>query len=137
MYKNILVPMALDHDISTNTLEVARALLADGGKIVALHVYDAPQGVVTAYLDEATAAAAYSAAKSRLIEKATHIDGVEAKIIDGHSSRAIIEYANKNSVDCIVIGSHRPDLRDYFLGSTASRVVRHAKCAVHVYRREN
>jgi len=136
MYKNILVPMALDHDISSDTLEIAHALQEKGGKIVALHVYDTPQGVATAYLDEDTIASAYKAAKARLIEKVAHLDGVEAKIIQGHSSRTIIDYADENKVDCIVIGSHRPDLRDYFLGSTASRVVRHAKCAVHVYRRE-
>jgi nucleotide-binding universal stress UspA family protein len=137
MYKKILVPMALDHDISPSTLEVAQTLLADGGKIVALHVYDAPQAMVSAYLDEETVKAAYSAAEARLVEKVSHVEGVEAKIVDGHPSRTIIEYANNNGVDCIVIGSHRPDLRDYFLGSTASRVVRHAKCAVHVYRRED
>ncbi len=136
MYKNILVPMALDHDISPETLAVARELLAESGKIVALHVYDAPQGVVTAYLDEETASAAHADTKARLFEKASKFGDVEVKMIDGHSARAIIEYANSNSVDCIVIGSHRPGLRDYLLGSTASRVVRHAKCAVHVYRRE-
>ncbi len=39
-----------------------------------------------------------------------------------------------HAVDCIVIGSHKPGLSDYLLGSTAARVVRHAPCAVHVYR---
>ncbi|WP_371225435.1 universal stress protein [Roseovarius sp. 2305UL8-3] len=136
MYKNILVPMALDHDLSPDTLEVARALLQDGGQIVALHVYDTPQGAANAYMDEATIAAAYKAAKARLHEKVSHLDGVTAKITEGHSARTIIDYADEHKVDCIVIGSHRPDLRDYFLGSTASRVVRHAKCAVHVYRRD-
>jgi universal stress protein F len=33
-----------------------------------------------------------------------------------------------------VIASHRPGIQDYFLGSTASRVVRHANCTVHVMR---
>lgn len=50
------------------------------------------------------------------------------------AGRVITEYANKSDIDCVVIGSHKPGLRDYFLGSTAARVVRHAKCAVHVLR---
>ncbi len=131
--------MALDHDLSPDTLNVAHALLEEGGKIVALHVYDTPQGAADAYLDEATVAAAYKAAKERLNEKVSHLEGVDAKIIEGHSARTIIDYADTNKVDCIVIviGSHRPDLWDYFLGSTASRVVRHAKCAVHVYRSDD
>ena len=46
----------------------------------------------------------------------------------------ILEYAKKIEADLIVIASHRPDLLDYFLGSTAARVVRHAECAVLVDR---
>ena len=52
MYKKILVPMALDHDISTQTLAVAQNLAGSTGKIIALHVYEAPQGSVAAYLSE-------------------------------------------------------------------------------------
>ena len=51
MYKNILVPMALDHGVGETSLEVARMLLADGGKITVLHVYETPQGSVGAYID--------------------------------------------------------------------------------------
>ena len=34
----------------------------------------------------------------------------------------------------IVIGAHRPDLKDYLLGPHAARVVRHAECSVLVVR---
>ena len=34
MYKKILVPMALDHDISPQTLSIAHALCAEDGEIV-------------------------------------------------------------------------------------------------------
>ena len=44
------------------------------------------------------------------------------------------ESYNRAKADCIVIGSHKPGLIDYLLGSTAARVVRHAPCAVHVLR---
>ena len=59
---------------------------------------------------------------------------VKAKIIEGHSARTILDFAEENAIDCIVMGSHKPGLADYFLGSTAARVVRHANCAVHVHR---
>ena len=36
--------------------------------------------------------------------------------------------------DLIVMGSHRPELRDYLLGPNAARVVRHAPCSVVVVR---
>ena len=52
MYRKILVPMALTHNISPKMLQVAKALCADGGQIIALHVYESPQGSVSVYLDE-------------------------------------------------------------------------------------
>jgi len=42
--------------------------------------------------------------------------------------------AQEKGVDLIIIASHRPGLQDYFLGSTAAKVVRHAKCSVLVIR---
>ena len=134
MYKKILVPMALDHGISPETLEIARALMAEGGEIIALHVHEAPPSSVSAYLDEDLVRAGLEAARKRLEEKTGGLDGVKPVLLKGHSARTIIDYADQNGVDCIVMGSHRPGLRDYFLGSTAARVVRHATCAVHVQR---
>ncbi|WP_170476034.1 universal stress protein [Ruegeria arenilitoris] len=134
MYKKILVPMALDHDISRNTLEIARALSGEGAQIVALHVYELPQGSVSTYLDNSLVEESYRRARQLLLEKTANLEGVTAEITKGHTARTIIDYATENKVDCIVIGSHKPGISDYFLGSTASRVVRHAPCAVHVHR---
>lgn len=36
--------------------------------------------------------------------------------------------------DLIVVGSHRPGLTTYLLGSSAAAIVRHAKCSVLVVR---
>jgi nucleotide-binding universal stress UspA family protein len=135
MYKKVLVPMALDHDISQHTLEVARALSQGGGEIIALQVYEMPQGSVSAFLDKDLVAEGYRRARLELSRKVEGLEGVSSELVKGHTARTIIDYAAENGVDCIVIGSHKPDLSDYFLGSTASRVVRHAPCAVHVYRR--
>ncbi|MCK0148873.1 universal stress protein [Marivita sp. S6314] len=134
MYKKILVPMALDHGISPQTLEIARVLANDGAEIVALHVYEAPQGSVKAYLDEEVVKAGFDHAKTSMAQKLEGIDGVTPVMVTGHSARTIIDYAKAHDFDCIVIGSHKPGLSDFFLGSTAARVVRHAPCAVHIHR---
>ena len=133
MYQKILVPMALDHGVSPKTLDIARRLASDGAEIVALHVYEAPQGSVAAYLDAETIKAGYDSAEQKLKEKVAGQE-VTPVMIKGHSARGIIDYAEANGVDCIVIGSHKPGLSDFFLGSTAARVVRHSGCAVHVHR---
>lgn len=134
MYRNILVPMALDHGLSAETLKVAQTLLSPGGAITALHVYDQPHGTATAYLDHDAVKAARSAAQRRLEQKTAGLENVTPVMLNGHTARGIIDFAARHAVDCIVIGSHKPGFSDYFLGSTASRVVGHAPCAVHVLR---
>lgn len=134
MYHKILVPMALDHGVSSETLAIAKALRAVGGVIIGLHVYETPQGSVSAYLDAEVVQAGFDAAQAQLNEKIRDVPHATAALIKGHSSRGIIDYANANDVDLIVIGSHKPGLGQFVLGSTAARVVRHANCAVHVRR---
>lgn len=134
MYKNILVPMALDHGLSHETLAIAHALLDEGGTITALHVYEAPSGSVSAYLDEGVVQAGFDAARERLEEKLSEHAEVRPLLKKGHTARTIVDYAAEADIDCIVIGSHKPGLRDYLLGSTAAKVVRHAICSVHVNR---
>ncbi len=134
MYQKILVAMALDHDISQKTLKAAKILCADGGEITALHVHDAFQGSVIPYVDEEIINAGFEKSESLLKEKLAGVEGVTSKILKGHTARTIIDFAESNGIDCIVMGSHKPGLIDYFLGSTAAWVVRHAKCSVHVHR---
>lgn len=137
MYHKILVPMALDHGISPQTLAIAEALRAEGGTITALHVYEMPQGSVSAYLDADVVQAGFDAAQARLNDKIKNAPNVTAALIKGHSSRGIVDYADANDIDLIVIGSHEPGFGRFLLGSTAARVVRHANCAVHVRRSIN
>ncbi|MEX0304878.1 MAG: universal stress protein [Leisingera sp.] len=134
MYDNILVPMALDHGVSGTTLKAAATLCNPGGRITALHVYEAPQGSVSAYLDENAVREGLENARQKLTKKTADYGDVTAEIVKGRSYRAIVEYAEKHGIDCIVVGSHKPGLSDFFLGTTAARVVRHAPCAVHVCR---
>ncbi|WP_323767586.1 universal stress protein [Marinovum sp.] len=134
MYNKILVAMALDHGISPEMLKIAQALCNPGAEIVALHVFEAPPSSVNAYLGEDAVREGYERARQLMAEKTAHIEGITARIVRGHTYRTLIEYAADHDIDCIVIGSHQPDFSDYLLGSTAARVVRHAPCAVHVFR---
>ena len=134
MYDKILVPMALNHDMSPETLTAAKALSAPGGAIIALHVYEAPHSMAKAALGDKLLQQGFDAAKARLLEKTASHPEVEPVIVTGHSYRTIVDYAAENQIGCIVMASHKPDLSDYLLGSTAARVVRHATCSVLVYR---
>lgn len=137
MYQNILVPIAPDHSGKTQeAIRVAQSLQPDGGKITLLSALDHIPTFVTQYLPENQLEQNQKELKASLLEDAQGIDNVSVHILgqEGSAGHTIVEYAKKHEIDLIVIASHRPDLQDYFLGSTAARVVRHANCAVHVVR---
>jgi nucleotide-binding universal stress UspA family protein len=46
----------------------------------------------------------------------------------------VLEEAKALDADLIVMSSHRPAMRTYFLGSNAGHVVRYARCSVLVVR---
>src|SRR5580658_9269269 len=46
----------------------------------------------------------------------------------------LLEEASEWGADLIVVGSHRPVMSDYLLGSNATTIVRHAQCSVLVVR---
>jgi len=46
----------------------------------------------------------------------------------------LLQEASEWGADLIVVGSHRPVMSDYLLGSNAKTIVRHAECSVLVVR---
>ena len=68
------------------------------------------------------------------LEKISQDEGVDfsfSVIYDPDPSKGIVNYANSNDFDLIVIGSHgRTGLRKKLLGSVAHGVVEHANCPV-------
>jgi nucleotide-binding universal stress UspA family protein len=46
----------------------------------------------------------------------------------------VLDEAEKVGADLVVVGSHRPSMRTYLLGSNAGTIVRHATCSVLVVR---
>ena len=134
MYDKIIISLALDHGISQNALAAARGLLNEGGEITAVHVYEPLHGSAATFVTEDAVAKALQSAKDRLAERVANAKGVKPLLLKGHPGRAITEHAKKVGADCIIVGSHKPGLKDYFLGSTSARIVRHAPCSVHVLR---
>ena len=75
---------------------------------------------------------------AKTIEEAAKKKGIRLKteVLDGESEvQVIIEYAKKNSVDLIVIGSRGlSKFRRLLLGSVADALVSHAPCPVMLIR---
>jgi nucleotide-binding universal stress UspA family protein len=59
---------------------------------------------------------------------------VEKIVALGSIYREILRAAQEVPADRIVMGSHRPERKDFLLGSNAAKVARHAKCSVLVVR---
>jgi nucleotide-binding universal stress UspA family protein len=135
MYKNILIPIALDQERdTTDALAVARQLLAEGGRITLLSVVEEVPAYVAEYVVIKPADKVLRDAKARLEEDAKDEPDVKTDVVSGHAAVSTTKFAEDHGVDLIVVASHRPGVQEYFLGSTAARVVRHAPCAVHVVR---
>ncbi len=135
MYQHILVAVAFEADHEPEqSLHAAKVLLSPEGKVTVLHVKEKIPSYAISYIPADYGADLKEAIRDRLDGLAAQFENGEGVLIEGHSGQTILEWAEANQVDCIVIMSHRPGLQDYFLGSTAGRVVRHAQCSVHVIR---
>lgn len=135
-YAKILVPVAPDHGPeAARAIEVARSMLAPGGTITVLGViedmprYLAAEAAVV-YPDLEVTHQAVSAA---LTDRFSAPDQLVV-VAHGSPTRTILEHARREGHDCIVIPSTHRGWGSYFIGSTASGVVRHAHCSVHVLR---
>jgi len=65
----------------------------------------------------------------RAVEAA--VDGVESAVVHGVPYWSILEYAEQEAVDCIVMGTHgRTGFERYFLGSVTERIARLADVPV-------
>jgi nucleotide-binding universal stress UspA family protein len=135
MYHNILVPIAFDSERDTSApLKLAKMLATPEAKVTLLHVVEHIPGYAISYMPADYLAQTRTAIKEELDKLAAAVPNAEGVVIEGHSGRSILDWANHNNPDLIIIASHRPGMQDLLLGSTAAQVVRHARCAVHVVR---
>lgn len=135
MYKNILIAVALDHSPHANdAMRAAQTLADDGAKITALHVIEELPTYVKSQIPSDMLADRKPEAEAELTAEIGGLPHVTPEVVYGHAGRTIVSYADNHAIDCIVIASHKPGIQDFFLGSTAQRVVRYAQCAVHILR---
>ena len=136
MYKKILVPIDMAH-AAEGKKNVGDALkhAVEDAKITLLYVVEEiPNWAaisLPADLIDKSLAEAHDELKA--IANATGRK-MDVEVRTGHSYNTILDVAEEKEVDLIIVASHRPGLKDYFLGSTAAKVVRHARCSVLVVR---
>ena len=137
MYTHALVPIDLAHaENAGDMIKAASAMLDDSGKITLLYMMPDIPAMVETYLPDGTTAEARTQAKEELDAIADRGNGpsIDTEVRVGNPAYGILEAAEADKCDLIVIASHQPELADYLLGSTAAKVVRHATCSVHVMR---
>lgn len=135
MHKHVLIPVALDHEaVLPRKIELARHLLAEGGKITLLTVLEEIPGFVAEFVDMKPENHLSARVRAKLEEVAGGDAAIACDVVTGKPGVRITRYADEQDVDLIIVGSHHPGATDYFLGSTAARVARRANCSVMVVR---
>ena len=141
MYKNILVAIDLNDETSyrrplLSAVELARKFGAQ------LHILTVVREI-EAVLQAKSAPLAYDLIakdlENQLVSLIRRVDAsdLHPKILVSHGASIyaeILAVAEEANADLIVLGSHRPAMKDYLLGTNASRVMRHARCSVLVAR---
>ncbi|MEM1428230.1 MAG: universal stress protein [Pseudomonadota bacterium] len=141
MFKAILLPIDLSSEASwRKAAPIAVKMAKEDG--IPLHVVtvmpDFGMSVVGTYFAEDYEEKALHAMGEQLSDWVTanvpsDVD-VHPHVLHGTVYDQIIVAAEKLGTDAIVMGSHRPELKDYLLGPNAARVVRHAPQSVFVVR---
>jgi len=136
MYRKIIVPVEMGQlEKGEKILRKAMALLDEGGRIVLLNITEHIPGYLTIDLPADFIDRNVVEAETRL-KALSDACGANAEILIkvGSPAREIISTADELAADLVIIASHRPNIANYLLGSTADRVVRHANCSVLVDR---
>jgi len=136
MYKSILVPIDLAHsDVGEAMIKRAVLLSDENATITLLHVIGDIPAYAQSYLPEGQLQQNLEETRKALSAVA-EAAGVETDVVVryGSPSPVILDEADERDCDLIIIASHHPGIKDYLMGSTASRVVRHADCSVLINR---
>ncbi len=140
MYKHILVPVDLtDTDLAKPAIDTAVAMArGEGGAVRLVNVQPATPVMLAEYVPPD-----FEAQQRRSSEEALGIIARECgldparvsfSVRQGGIYHEVLEEAKAFGADLIVMSSHRPAMRTYFLGSNAGHVVRYAPCSVLVVR---
>ncbi|MDP1585639.1 MAG: universal stress protein [Bradyrhizobium sp.] len=140
MYKTILVPVdAADVDLARPAIVAACAMArTSGGTVRLVHVLPMTPVMLAEYVPPDFDMQQRKQAEETLhgLTKECGIDAarISATVRQGGIYHEVLEEAKAIKADLIVMSSHRPAMRTYFLGSNAGHVVRYAPCSVLVVR---
>ena len=140
MYSKIVVPIAMDQLAHGEAvLERAKSLLDASGEIILLNVVEDLNAYAQGYMIVDFPLQVIDASREHAQKTLTELQakhGVKGRIEIriGGAAGVINTFAEDEKADLVIIASHRPGLIDYFIGSTASRVASHCKCAVLIDR---
>jgi universal stress protein F len=136
MYKRIIVTIDMARQQRGETLlRRAAELVDDTGEIVVVNVVETVPRYVAADLPADFALDAIRDAQERLAALCRRLQiPALVDVRAGQAAAAILSAAAEHGADLIIVGSHVPDVSNYFFGATADRLVRHALCSVLVDR---
>jgi nucleotide-binding universal stress UspA family protein len=144
MYDNILVPTDGSEGMSTVIDHAAELAAIHDATLHALHVTntaslaDLPMESSWEGVSEALKEQGREAIEE--VERGVDETEVETAVLDGSPAKRIVNYAEENDCDCIVMGTHgRSGVDRLLLGSVAERVIRTSPVPVttiHVNPRE-
>ena len=135
MYKKILVPVDLsDIERGKASVAIARHVGGEDCSIKLLYVIEDIPAYVATELPTGILDKTADEARATLNKIAASEKNCTAEVRSGRAQNVILSTAEEFGADLIIVGSHKPGLQDYLIGSTAARVVRHSKCTVLVSR---
>ena len=141
MFTQILVPVDLaDADLAKSAIETAVSLAgASGGSVRLLNVLAMTPVMLAEYVPPDFDAQQRQSAEEALAiiakEAGLEPSRITTVVRQGGVYHEVLEEAKAIDADLIVMSSHRPAMKTYFLGSNAGHVVRYARCSVLVVRR--
>lgn len=136
MYKKIIIPIDLSQDDKgAQMIDAAKHLADQDSTIYLINVVEDVPVYIAAELPVEIQQRAREDALQELktIAGSTGIK-TEVEVRNGAPATEILSAARDLSADLVLVASHKPGIQDIFLGSTAARVVRRAKCSVLVIR---
>ena len=140
-FQKILVPVDLaDPDFVKPALDTAVELArASGGAVRLINVIPMTPVMLAEYVPPDFDVQQKSSAEEALAAVAQEcgLDATKVSTVvrQGGIYHEVLEEAKTFGCDLIVMSSHRPAMKTYFLGSNAGHMVRYAKCSVLVVRK--
>ncbi len=140
MFKTILVPVDLGEvEAARPAIDKAVELAeSSGGALRLIYVRTIVPVTYMEFMPPAFDEEQQGEAEAKLAEVAAGIglpaERISAVVRLGSVYAEILDEAEQTGADLIVVGSHRPTMATYLLGSNAATIVRHAKCSVLVVR---